>query len=181
MEFQSYSQEEELSYPFPQSLVSVGELCYTFLVPHNTVLPPPDKSESVNTISQRSELVKSVSKQVRVYDEESHFETSSDYIKHLYSRVKESILSIGPDVSIRPMVKYISFVRKRNFVDIVVRKTNLTLFLNIKIGLLNDPKGIARDVSKVGHWGNGDYEVVVKNTSEMGYVNSLIRQSYENN
>ena len=79
------------------------------------------------------------------------------------------------------MVKYISFVRKRNFVDIVVRKTNLTLFLNIKIGLLNDPKGIARDVSKVGHWGNGDYEVVVKNTSEMGYVNSLIRQSYENN
>jgi predicted transport protein len=71
--------------------------------------------------------------------------------------------------------------RKANFVDIVVRKSNLTLFLNIKIGLLNDPKGIARDVSKVGHWGNGDYEIVLKDTPDIGYINSLIRQSYENN
>jgi hypothetical protein len=95
------------------------------LYANNTILfnqiQTPEKSESVNTISQRSELVRSVNKQVRVYDEESHFESSNDYIKHLYSQVKELILSIGPDINIRPRVKYISFVRKRNFVDIVVR------------------------------------------------------------
>jgi predicted transport protein len=116
-----------------------------------------------------------------VYNEESHFEGSADYIKHLYSKVKEAILSIASDISVRPKVKYISYVRKRNFVDIVVRKSNLTLFLNIKVGLLNDPKGIARNVSKVGHWGNGDYEVVLKGNADIDYVNSLIRQSYENN
>ena len=57
----------------------------------------------------------------------------------------------------------------------------ILLYFNTKIGLLNDPKGIARDVSKVGHWGNGDYEIVLKDTPDIGYVVSLIRQSYENN
>jgi len=161
------------------------ELWEAKLFSNNTILfnqiQSPEKSESINKISQRSELVKSVNKQVRVYNEDSHFEGSDDYIKHLYSEVKEAILSIASDISIQPKVKYISYVRKRNFVDIVVRKSNLTLFLNIKIGLLNDPKGIARDVSKVGHWGNGDYEIVLKDTPDIGYINSLIRQSYENN
>jgi predicted transport protein len=27
---------------------------------------------------------------------------------------------------------------------------------------LNDPKKIARDVSNMGHWGNGDYEIKIK-------------------
>ena len=40
---------------------------------------------------------------------------------------------------------------------------------------------MARDVSKVGHWGNGDYEVILKDAQDIGYINSLIRQSYENN
>jgi len=48
-------------------------------------------------------------------------------------------------------------------------------------GKLNDPQNVTRDVSNVGHWGNGDYEVKVKDSTDMGYILSLIRQSYENN
>lgn len=57
------------------------------------------------------------------------------------------------------MKKYIAFVRKTNFIDIVFRKSNLILFINLKKGTLNDPKKIARDVSNIGHWGIGDYEI----------------------
>jgi predicted transport protein len=42
---------------------------------------------------------------------------------------------------------------------------------------LNDPKGIARDVSKIGHWGTGNYEVILKDSDNIGYVISLIRQA----
>jgi predicted transport protein len=51
----------------------------------------------------------------------------------------------------------------------------------MKKGTLNDPKNISRDVSTVGHWGNGDYEVIVNDSSNIGYVLSLIRQSYDKN
>jgi predicted transport protein len=51
----------------------------------------------------------------------------------------------------------------------------------MKKGLPNDPQKIARDISNIGHWGNGDYEVKLKEPKDIGYVLSLIRQSYEVN
>ncbi len=84
-------------------------------------------------------------------------------------------------MTIKPNAKYIAFIRKRNFLDIVVRKSNLTLFLNMKKGSLNDAKAVARDVSNVGHWGNGDYEIIIREPSDIGYTLTLIKQSYESN
>jgi len=73
---------------------------------------------------------------------------------------------------------------KRNFVDIVVWKSSLSLCLNIKKGTLNDPQKVAREMakfdrSKICHWGNGDYEVKTKKQTDIGYVLSLIRQSHD--
>jgi predicted transport protein len=104
----------------------------------------------------------------------------NERIHNLYKDLKEGILSIAADATIKPKAKYIAFIHKRNFIDIVVRKSNLTLFLNMKKGSLNDAKGVARDVSNVGHWGNGDYELI-REPSDIGYTLSLIKQSYESN
>lgn len=48
-------------------------------------------------------------------------------------------------------------------------------------GELNYPMGKARDVSKIGHWGNGDYEISVDTATDLDYVMYLIKQSYERN
>lgn len=152
---------------------------------NNTILfseiQTPEKSESIKTISQQSELVRKVNQEVKVYSEESHFNNIPDNIKTLYTELKDSIINIGPSVILKPKAKYIAFIRKRNFVDIVVKKTKLKLHLNMKNGTLNDPKKFSRDVSNIGHWGNGDYEVEISRASDIGYVLSLIRQSYDSN
>lgn len=57
----------------------------------------------------------------------------------------------------------------------------LTLFLNIKKGTLSDHQKIARDVSSIGHCGNGDYEIEITKSTDIGYILSLIRQSYDKN
>ena len=44
---------------------------------------------------------------------------------------------------------------------------------------LIDPKGIARDVSDISRWGNGDVEVGFSDLSELPYVMGLIRQAFE--
>lgn len=152
---------------------------------NNTILfnqiQSPEKSESVYKISQKSEVVRTVNREVRVFNEEDHLVGCNDTVLNLYRELKESVLSISTDIQMRSKKKYIAFVRKRNFVDIVVWKSNLSLYLNIKKGSLNDPQNVARNVSNVGHWGNGDYEVKIKKTSEIGYALFLVRQSYDNN
>jgi predicted transport protein len=40
---------------------------------------------------------------------------------------------------------------------------------------------IARDISNIGHRGNGDYEVKFRESNGIGYILSLVRQSYEAN
>lgn len=56
-------------------------------------------------------------------------------------------------------------------------KKNIKLWINVKQGKLDDPKNMMRDVSNIGHWGNGDYELGIENTNNLEYIMSLIKQS----
>ena len=42
-----------------------------------------------------------------------------------------------------------------------------------------DYKKIARDVSNIGHWGNGDYEVIISDKDDLDYLFDLIKQVYK--
>ena len=66
--------------------------------------------------------------------------------------------------------------KDKNLCDIVILKKGLKLFINLSKGQLDDAKKLMRDVSNTGHWGNGDYEVVVTNTKDLEYIMSLIKQ-----
>ena len=44
---------------------------------------------------------------------------------------------------------------------------------------LDDPKGLAKNVTGIGRWGNGDVELGVATMVEVPYAIGLIRQSLE--
>jgi predicted transport protein len=68
------------------------------------------------------------------------------------------------------------------FLGIKIQANQLNLYLNLsKEDGLNDPKGLARDISGVDHNGTGDYEVVVNSNTNMDDVFDLINQSYQIN
>lgn len=74
---------------------------------------------------------------------------------------------------------YVAYKAETNFVDVEPQSKRLKLFLNIPFADLNDSRGIARDVTSIGTWGNGDVEVIFDNLEEIPYIMSLIRQSFE--
>lgn len=49
--------------------------------------------------------------------------------------------------------------------------------VNVKNGLLDDAKKIARDISNIGHWGNGDYEIKINSDKDLEYIMSLVKQA----
>jgi len=44
---------------------------------------------------------------------------------------------------------------------------------------ITDPKGVCKDVTGLGRWGNGDVEVGLASLDELPYVMGLVRQSLE--
>lgn len=137
-------------------------------------------SASINTIATTSEVVSSVSKEVKVITEEMHFENGSQETVELYNKFKEFILSLNTNMTIKCTMRYIGFrLNNKNIVDILIQKRALKMWLNTKVGTLDDSRNITRDVSNIGHWGNGDYEIQISNDEDIEYIFSLIRQLYK--
>ena len=134
--------------------------------------------ESIKTISKDNDTINKVSKEIKVYTEDDHLSHSNDEIKELYEKFKTTILSFD-GAEIKPQKLYIAFTKNSsNFVDLELQKKALKIYINLPIGKLEDPKSLARNVSNVGTWGNGDYLIKIENDYDYEYIMSLIKQSY---
>ncbi len=164
--------------PFELWEIKMYENNTIVLLQHKTT-----SSESISTISPDSGgIISQVSKEVKIYDEEYHLtrsKTRPEWVNELYSSLKDRILNLG-EVEIQYRGNYISFRRKRPFVDVVFWNKGLVLMLNLKKGTLNDTNGLTKDISEVGHWGNGDYQITMDSYTDLDYVMFLINQSYKN-
>jgi predicted transport protein len=134
-------------------------------------------AESIKPLTKQNSLIKSVTDEIKVYTEEDHLNSSSEEIIELYESYKNAILNLTDDIEIVPKKLYIAFKKNKNIADIVILKKGIKIFINLKKGNLDDPKGLMKDVSETGHWGNGDYETIVSNTENLEYIMSLVKQA----
>jgi len=96
----------------------------------------------------------------------------------LFETIRKRILNL--DAYVREEFKklYIAYKTTTNFVDIVPQKSRLRLSLNMRFDEIDDPKGMCRDVTEVGRWGNGNVEVGISSLDELDDVMLLIRQAF---
>ena len=99
-------------------------------------------------------------------------------MRELFEQLRKRILNL--DVTVREEYKklYIAYKMATNFVDIEPQKKRLLLTLNIPFDAINDPKGLCRDVTNIGHFSNGNVEVGITSTDQLNDVMDLIRQSF---
>ena len=134
-------------------------------------------AESIKPITAANSKLASVTKEIKVYTEEEHLENKPENVIELYETYKEAILNLADNIDVKANKLYVAFKKDKNLCDIVILKKGLKLFINLSKGKLEDSKGIMRDVSNTGHWGNGDYEIVVSDTKDLEYLMSLIKQT----
>lgn len=118
-----------------------------------------NKGDNIGSILKNS-VIQKVSREIKLYSEDYHLKQASDSTKNLYFDLKDRILGLGDNIEIKPRKFYIGFIASTNFVDIYFEKSKFKIWVNLKSGQLNDPEHLARDVSKVGHWGKGVRTVV---------------------
>ena len=117
-----------------------------------------------------------VNKEVIVYTEEDHLAKASEEIKKVYEELKNRILELD-DIDVASKKLYIAFKGTRNIVDIELYKNKIKMYINMKKGTLKDPLNITKDISNVGHWGNGDYCLFIDKRDDIDNVVPLIKQS----
>ena len=148
---------------------------------NDTVIISPIKksnaAESIKPLTQNKEALKKVTEEIKVYTEEDHIDKASETTSELYEKFKKAILNLADGIEVIPKKHYIAFKKGSNITDISILKKSLKIFINAKTGQLDDPKKIAQDVSSIGHWGNGDYQVQIENDNDMEYIMSLIKQA----
>lgn len=138
------------------------------------VWPPPNLAQQVLDKYRSRSLEGS-----RAYTLADHSENLPEHIMDLFQRLRKRILNLDP--SVREEIKkwYIAYKTTTNFVDVVLQRKQLRLSLNMRFFEINDPRGLCRDVTNVGRWGNGDVEVGLSPTEDLDYIVYLIQQSYE--
>jgi len=99
--------------------------------------------------------------------------------RELFDALRAEIIKLDPCVSEEFLKLYVAYKAETNFVDVVPQAKQLRLSLNIGFSEIDDPRGLCKDVSGLGRWGNGDVEVRLSEIAELPYVIGLIRQSLE--
>ncbi|MAY25640.1 MAG: hypothetical protein CMK02_04995 [Polycyclovorans sp.] len=97
----------------------------------------------------------------------------------LFESLRKEVMALDPGVTEEVLKLYVAFKAETNFVDVVPQKSRLLLILNLAFHELHDPRGLARDITNLGRWGNGDVEVGLNAAAELPYVMGLVRQAFE--
>jgi uncharacterized protein with ParB-like and HNH nuclease domain/predicted transport protein len=100
-------------------------------------------------------------------------------VRDLFEAFRKEVLALDPCVSEEFLKLYVAYKAETNFVDVVPQAKRLILSINMPYAEVNDLKGMCRDVTGLGRWGNGDVEVGLKSPDELHYVMGLVRQAYE--
>lgn len=129
-------------------------------------------AESIKAITDKNKELQEIGKEIKVYTEDDHLQGKPDETIELYEKFKVAILELSPDIEIKPQKWYIAFKKNgTNVSDIEIQKNTVKISVNLKVGQLDDPKKLMRDVSVLkGHLLNGDYELKVENDKDLEYI-----------
>ncbi|MFT3962773.1 DUF5655 domain-containing protein [Propionivibrio sp.] len=150
-------------------LVNGGSATVTEAVEQALAVKPP-KAPAASTLAMKTHA--------------DQIATASPELLALFEQTRGFILAQGDDIIEKPLKLYVAFRRLKNFVCMsLISKHEPHVFLTLKL----DPEtvalepGFTRDVRKIGHWGTGDLEVVLRTPADFEKARGLIERAYQEN
>ncbi|MFX1508351.1 MAG: DUF5655 domain-containing protein [Promethearchaeota archaeon] len=120
---------------------------------------------------------------VKEYSEEHHIKGKPQEIVELYRTIDKFCRELDPpNVQRRYRAKSINYSHGKNiFCCVHLRKSGLRAWLKLKYSNLESPPDYVRDVSRIGHWGVGDVELLIDRIEKIQATKDLIQKSFQKN
>lgn len=102
-------------------------------------------------------------------------------IQDLYDETRAYLLSLAPNIEEKRVKHWWNYWNKRIFASVVPQRKRLLITLKLDPQTVQFEDGLIRDISQVGHAGNGDIEVSVDESTDLERVKPLIERSFREN
>lgn len=114
------------------------------------------------------------------YSVEQHLEGKNEQIKEAFAALREEILALETDtpISEQPRKYYIAYRTTHNFVSVQIQKSQIKVFVSIDTKDAPEIELKVRDVSKVGHYGTGDTQVIIDSEEQITELMKLVNEAY---
>ncbi len=99
-------------------------------------------------------------------------------LRQLFDSLEGYLMSLGDDVQRKDLKLYIAFKRLKNFACVMVYRDKLLLTVHIDPDSVEYVEGLTRDVRKIGHWGTGELEIILRNTQDLERAKPLLSKAY---
>ena len=113
-----------------------------------------------------------------VYTLEEHFSRIEKGKRELVTQVQDYILGLDDSVEEVPKKQYIAYKVSQNFVCMEIHKTKILLYLKVDPKAVNPMPSNCRDVTSIGHFGTGNFEVVLSGEEDLEAAKEFIQQAF---
>ena len=128
------------------------------------------------TSSEQTKINKTGVKTVSEYLAQSDIE-----LQDRFETLKAFLLALGDDVQMKTLKNYIAFKRIKNFACAEVRPQtkNILVYFKVDSDDMTLEDGFTRDVSNIGHYGTGNFEIRISSNEDIEKAKILLARSYE--
>jgi uncharacterized protein with ParB-like and HNH nuclease domain/predicted transport protein len=107
------------------------------------------------------------------------YEQLNAFNRILFEKLNTCIMNLSAFVKREFKKLYIAYKVDTNFVDVVIQKSRLRLSVNMKFADVIDPKGLCKDITGLGRWGNGDVELFLDSLEQLDDVMFIVEQGFQ--
>lgn len=113
------------------------------------------------------------------YTFEQHLMGKPQLIQDLARSIQEFVMGLDAALEEAPKKLYVAYRISQNIVCMETFKKQVALYLKLNPKQVPGPAGISRDVSKIGHFGTGDLEIIIKSHADLEAAKPFIEKAYQ--
>ena len=121
-----------------------------------------------------------LTRKIASYTIEEHFEGLSEDMQGLFNSVRDLVIDLDGSIEEAPKKKYIAYKTSQNFACLQASKNRIIVYLKLDPSQINPIPKQGRDVREIGHFGTGDFELVIKDLKDFEETKHFIIEAYRN-
>ncbi len=138
------------------------------------------ESTQKNPIMVEAGRKAAITRKTATYTIEQHIESLSTVMLELFNEIRDFIVELDASIEETPKKHYIAYKTSQNFVCLQTYKNKITLYLKLNPAEIKPMPKQGRDMTNIGHFGTGDFELNIKNRQDFEETKYLVNEALKN-